>query len=220
MEPKKSKSGGKAAVVTTSRRDTNLFDKFADLDYLEAKFGEYMSRYKLPKMEKFLIRKALDFAKLAHNGQQRDEGVPYITHPIRVANILMDEVAVIKGDMICAALLHDVIEDCDITLRELKNNFNDRIAQMVKTLSKDPSLENHKKVYYETIVKADDEVKLIKVCDRLDNLRSLRFSYNKTRIRRYIRETEKKYLPLAETKNPYIFREMKHEVVILKSRLK
>lgn len=219
MEYKKSKSGGKSSVTTT-RRDADLFDKFADLSYLESKFGEYISRYKLSKPEKFLIFKALDFAKLAHNGQLRDEGVPYITHPIRVANILMDEMAVMKGDVICTALLHDVIEDCDITLRELKNNFNDRIAQMVKTLSKDPSLENHKKVYYETIVKADDEVKLIKVCDRLDNLRSLRFSHNKTRIRRYIRETEKKYLPLAELKNPYIFREMKHEVVVLKGRLK
>lgn len=204
----------------TSRRDADLFDKFADLDYLEKKFDEYVARYKLSKREKFLILKAFDFAKLAHNGQLRDEGVPYISHPIRVANILMDEVAVMKGDMICAALLHDVIEDCDITLRELKNNFNDRIAQMVKTLSKDPSLENHKKVYYETIVKSDDEVKLIKVCDRLDNLRSLRFSHNKTRIRRYIRETEKKYLPLAEAKSSYIFREMKHEVVVLKGRLK
>lgn len=203
-----------------TRKDSEFFDKFTDMEFVESKFHAYLARYKFQKSEKLMMRKALDFAKLAHNGQKRDEGTPYIMHPIRVANILMDEVAAMKADMICAALLHDVIEDCGITMKELKNNFNESIAQMVKLLTKDLSIENHKRVYVETIMNSGDNVKLLKVCDRLDNLRSLRFSTNKSRIRRYISETEKKYIPMAEATNNYIFRELKHELGVTKNRMR
>jgi (p)ppGpp synthase/HD superfamily hydrolase len=206
--------------ASTTRRDAEFFERFAELEYLETKFHEFMGRYKFPKPEKFLMRKALDFARLAHNGQKREEGVPYITHPIRVANILMDELAAMRCDVVCTALLHDVIEDCGITLKELKNNFNDNVAQMVKLLTKDPSMENHKRIYFEGILAANGDVKLIKISDRLDNLRSLRLVNNKAKIRRYIRETEKKYMPLAEACSNYIFREMKHEISFLKNRLR
>lgn len=190
------------------------------MEFVEARFHAYTARYKFQKSEKLMMRKALDFAKLAHNGQKRDEGTPYIMHPLRVANILMDEVAAMKADLICTALLHDVIEDCGITMKELKNNFNEAIAQMVKLLTKDPSVENHKRVYIETIMNSGDSVKLVKVCDRLDNLRSLRFSANKGKMRRYISETEKKYIPMAEATNNYIFRELKHELAVLKNRMR
>ncbi len=215
METKKKKSGKLSAPPT--RRDAEFFERFTELEYLETKLYEFMARYKFPKSEKFLMRKALDFARLAHNGQKRDEGAPYITHPVRVANILLDEVAAMRCDVICSALLHDVIEDCGITLKELRNNFNDNVAQMVKLLTKDPSVENHKRVYFEGILSANGDVKLIKLSDRLDNLRSLRFVNNKAKIRRYVRETEKRYMPLAEASNNYIFREMKHEISFLKN---
>lgn len=207
-------------MTPQTRKDTEFFEHFNSYEFVENKFHEYVARYKFQKPEKLMIRKALDFAKLAHNGQTRDEGTPYIMHPIRVANILMDEVSTMKSDMICASLLHDVIEDCDITMKELKNNFNETIAQMVKLLTKDPSIENHKKVYYENIMNSTDQVKLLKVCDRLDNLRSLRFSGNKAKIRRYVSETEKKYLPMAEIANNYIFRELKHELSVMKGRIR
>jgi len=203
-----------------TRRDAELFEKFMEPGYVESKFTEYLGRYKFPKPEKFLIIKALDFARLAHNGQKRDEGTPYIIHPVRVANILMHEIAQMKGDVICTALLHDVIEDCDITMKELRNNFNDHIAQMVKTLSKDTALENHKRVYFESILKAESDVKLIKICDRLDNLRSLRFINNKAKIRRYLRDTEKKYFNISQAQSGYIYREMRHEFTVEKNRLK
>lgn len=219
MESRGRKILRKASTPQT-RKDTEFFDKFNDADYVEMKFHAYMARYKFQKSEKLMMRKALDFAKLAHNGQKRDEGTPYIMHPMRVANILMDEVAVMKPDMICTALLHDVIEDCGITMKELKNNFNESIAQMVKLLTKDPSVENHNRVYVESIMNAGDPVRLLKVCDRLDNLRSLRFSGNKTKIRRYVSETEKKYIPMAEATNNYIYRELKHELVVIKNRMR
>lgn len=219
MEPKFRKAASKATNSLT-RKDAEFFDKFNDYDFVENRFHAYMARYKFQKSEKLLIRKALDFAKLAHNGQKRDEGTPYIMHPLRVANILMDEVAAMKSDLICAALLHDVIEDCGITMKELKNNFNESIAYMVKLLTKDPSIENHKRVYFETIMSSTDQVKLVKVCDRLDNLRSLRFSSNKSKMRRYVSETEKKYVPMAEVTNNYIFRELKHELGVIKNRMR
>jgi GTP pyrophosphokinase len=201
-----------------SRREKDLFDNFADLEYLESRFHEYLGRYKYSRSHRLLILKALDFARLAHNGQERDEGIPYITHPVRVANILLHEVAQMESDLVCTALLHDVIEDCAITTRELKNNFNDHVAHMVKVLSKDPRVENHKRVYYEGILHATDDIKLVKICDRLDNLRSLRFSTNKTRVKRYVSETERKYTALAEHLNPYVFREFKHEILFLRNR--
>jgi (p)ppGpp synthase/HD superfamily hydrolase len=67
---------------------------------------------------------------------------------------------------------------------------------------------------------SNDQIKLLKVCDRLDNLRSLRFSGNKSKIRRYVSETEKKYLPMAEIANNYIFRELKHELSVVKGRIR
>lgn len=210
----------KKPVGSQTRKDTEFFDKFNNFDFVENRFHAFMARYKFQKSEKLMMRKALDFAKLAHNGQKRDEGTPYIMHPLRVANILMDEVAAMKSDIICTALLHDVIEDCGITLKELKNNFNESIAQMVKILTKDPSIENHKRVYVETIMNSNDPVKLVKVCDRLDNLRSLRFSTNKAKMRRYINETEKKYVPMAEITNNYIFRELKHELSVIRNRMR
>jgi hypothetical protein len=156
---------GRAANAHVSRREKDLFDNFSDMTYIEEKFHEYVSRYKYVKADRFLILKALDFARLAHDGQKREEGVPYITHPIRVANVLLHELSQMESDMVCTALLHDVIEDCSITTKELKNNFNDPIAHMVKILSKDPRIENHRQVYYEGILHSNDEIKLIKVCD-------------------------------------------------------
>ena len=219
MEAKDRKTGRKAQAPQT-RKDAEFFENFNDVEFIEKKFHEYMARYKFQKTERLMMRKALDFARLAHNGQKRDEGTPYITHPIRVANILMDEVSSMKSEMICAALLHDVIEDCNITMKELKNNFNDVIAHMVKLLTKDPSIENHKRVYYENIMHASDQVRLLKVCDRLDNLRSLRFNSNKAKMRRYISETEKKYVSMAEVTNNYLFRELKQELTVIKSRIR
>ncbi|MBL7995344.1 bifunctional (p)ppGpp synthetase/guanosine-3',5'-bis(diphosphate) 3'-pyrophosphohydrolase [bacterium] len=216
----KVRKGLKKPAGSQTRKDAEFFDKFNNFDFVESRFHAFIARYKFQKSEKLMIRKALDFAKLAHNGQKRDEGTPYIMHPLRVANILMDEVAAMKSDIICTALLHDVIEDCGITMKELKNNFNESIAQMVKILTKDPSIENHKRVYVEIIMNSSDPVKLVKVCDRLDNLRSLRFSTNKTKMRRYISETEKKYVPMAEVTNNYIFRELKHELSVIRNRMR
>lgn len=210
----------KTRTVTShqSRREKDLFERFSDMGYLENKFQEYVSRYKYVKSDRFLILKALDFARLAHDGQKRDEGTPYIAHPIRVACVLLHELSHMESKLVCTALLHDVIEDCNITTRELKNNFNDEIAMMVKVLSKDPRIENHKRIYYENIVNASDEIKLVKVCDRLDNLRSLRFSQNKTKVKRYLAETEKRYTVIAEDVSPYVLREMRYEMTHLKGR--
>ena len=203
-----------------SRREDDLFDHYNDLNYVGGRFLAYVSRYKFPRNEKLRVFKAFDFAKLAHNGQTRDEGPPYVIHPIRVANILMHELMTMKADMICAALLHDVIEDCDITVREIKNNFNETVAQMVKLLTKDPKWVNAKRVYFQAIVAADESVRLLKLCDRLDNLRSLRQSQNKSKIRRYVTESEKRYLPLADDLNRYLFKEIRHEISFLKNKLR
>ncbi len=200
----------------TTRREEDLFDKFSDVEFIEKRFFSYVSRYKFSKKEAATIRKALDFASLAHQGQTRDEGTPYIVHPLRISNILMNELAMMKSDLVCSALLHDVVEDCDVSWKELRNNFNETVSDMVKILTKDTSLQNYKKIYFENILNSPDDVKIIKLCDRLDNLRSLRLSNNKSKILRYVAETERKFLPLAQAIQPYLFREMKSEIAYLK----
>ncbi len=201
-------------------RPSALFDKYDNPDYLLKLFESNINRYKYPKSEYHLMHKALDFARLAHNGHSRDSGQPYIHHPIRVANILMDELKLTSSEAVCAAMLHDVIEDAGITIKELKNNFNDVIAANVKTLSKDPKAVQPDKAYRHKILQASPEVKLIKLCDRLDNMRSLRFSINQTRMRKYIRDTEKFYLPLAQECHAYLFHEIQSELTVLQNRLR
>ncbi|HMW33825.1 MAG TPA: HD domain-containing protein [bacterium] len=201
-----------------TRRDKDFFEFFGQLESVENKFNAYLTRFKYPKREKYLIRKAYDFSSLAHKGQLRNDGAPYIIHPIRVASILLHELSVTSADMICSALLHDVIEDCGITENEIKNNFNESVASMVRTLTKNPNLSNAKRVYFEAIMQAEDHIRLVKLCDRLDNLRSLRLIRNKAKTTRYIKETEGQYLPIAAEISPYLFRELRFEIQYQRTR--
>src|SRR5690242_20165150 len=70
-----------------------------------------------------LVRRAYEVARAAHEGQLRDEGTPYIIHPIRVATLLVEELHNYSTHLICAALLHDVIEDSDITRKQIARMF-------------------------------------------------------------------------------------------------
>lgn len=219
MDGRKSRTVRRSPAAST-RRESDLFNFYSDLAYTEGRFHQYIRRYKYSRREISLIQKALEFAKLVHNGQQRVEGGFYVLHPIRVANILLHELSQMSSDMVCAALLHDVIEKSGISTRELKNNFNENVSHMVRQLSVDPKVENSKAVYVQQIANAGDGVRMIKLCDRLDNLRALRYQDNKTRIRRYTLETEKKYLPMAEKTALYLFREMRGEIHHAKAKLK
>ena len=127
-----------------------------------------------------IVTKAFNFARQAHKGVRRLSGEPYIMHPIAVAQIACEEMG-LGSTSICAALLHDVVEDTDYTVEDISNIFGDKVAQIVDGLTKisggifgdqaSAQAENFKKLL---LTMSDDiRVILIKICDRLHNMRTL-----------------------------------------------
>ncbi len=127
-----------------------------------------------------IIRKAFNFAKYAHKGVRRLSGEPYIMHPIAVAQIVCSEIG-LGSTSICSALLHDVVEDTDYTVDDIENMFGPKIAQIVDGLTKisggifgenaSAQAENFKKLLL--TMSEDIRVILIKIADRLHNMRTL-----------------------------------------------
>lgn len=127
-----------------------------------------------------IITKAFNFAKQAHKGVKRRSGEPYIMHPLAVAKIVCTEIG-LGSTSICSALLHDVVEDTDYTVEDIENLFGPKIAQIVDGLTKisggifgdkaSAQAENFKKLL---LTMSDDiRVILIKIADRLHNMRTL-----------------------------------------------
>lgn len=153
------------------------------------------------------VRLAYEMAEAAHEGQMRDEGTPYIVHPVRVAVSLVDELEIYSPRLVSGALLHDVIEDSPITRQQIAELFGEEVARIVWLLTKfdDVSLP----AYLNAIEAASHTgAAIVKLCDRLDNLRFLAHSPRVEKKRRYIRTTEAFYLPMAARTNKYLYDEI------------
>ena len=154
------------------------------------------------KVDVKLIMKAYDYASKMHDGQVRRSGEPYIIHPLNVAYILadigMDEAS------ICAALLHDVVEDTEATNEDIINIFGEEIAQMVAGVTKlsnisfssaeEQQVEDYRKMFL--AMGKDIRVILIKLADRLHNMRTLKHLKRERQIAN-AKETMELYAPLA-----------------------
>lgn len=140
----------------------------------------YLASQHRKKVE--LITKAFNFARQAHKGVRRQSGEPYIMHPLAVARIVCAEIG-LGSTSICAALLHDVVEDTDYTVEDIRNLFGEKIAMIVDGLTKisggvfgmqaSEQAENFKKLLL--TMSEDIRVILIKIADRLHNMRTLEF---------------------------------------------
>ncbi|HPG06575.1 MAG: bifunctional (p)ppGpp synthetase/guanosine-3',5'-bis(diphosphate) 3'-pyrophosphohydrolase [Saprospiraceae bacterium] len=147
------------------------------------------------------IRRAYEMAVEAHARQRRKSGEPYILHPIEVARICVEEIGLGPTAVVCA-LLHDVVEDTDVSLTEVRKEFGNKIAMIVDGLTKldglynveSPQAENFKKVV-STLVQ-DVRVVLIKMADRLHNLRTID-SMPRQKQLKIAAETSYIYSPLA-----------------------
>ena len=137
-----------------------------------------------------IIERAYHFAKEAHKGIRRRSGEPYILHPIAVAKIASQEIG-LGSTSICAALLHDVVEDTEYTVEDIEQHFGKKIAQLVEGLTKisggifgdkaSLQAENFRKLLL--TMSEDIRVVLIKMADRLHNMRTLgSMAPNKTRL--------------------------------------
>ena len=161
----------------------NLAPKeIADEEMINQAFHELLNDYLNTKHRKKveIITKAFNFANQAHKGIKRRSGEPYIMHPIAVASIVCNEIG-LGSTSICAALLHDVVEDTDYTVEDIENIFGPKIAQIVDGLTKisggifgdraSAQAENFKKLLL--TMSNDIRVILIKITDRLHNMRTL-----------------------------------------------
>lgn len=166
------------------------------IDSFATNLGSYLDPSQIEQ-----VKKAYSFAKDAHQGQSRDSGEPYISHPLAVAAILAD--MHMDHQCLMAALLHDVIEDTGIPKHTLCKEFDDEVAELVDGVSKLSSMfetraeaqaENFQKM---TLAMAKDiRVILVKLADRLHNMRTLDF-LDPERRRRIAKETLEIYAPIA-----------------------
>jgi GTP pyrophosphokinase len=155
-----------------------------------------------PKADVDLVRRAYDFAGRAHDGQLRKSGDPYFIHPVNVAALVAD----LKLDVasVCAALLHDTVEDTEATGAELEREFGTEVAFLVDGVTKlskinflsrqDRQAESFRKMV--VAMARDIRVLVVKLCDRLDNMRTLEFMSPEGQ-ERIARETMDIYAPLA-----------------------
>ena len=129
------------------------------------------------KGELALLLKALAFAAHKHRDQRRKdaEASPYINHPIALADVLVNEGGVTDVEVICAALLHDTVEDTATTHEELANAFGSRIARIVAEVTDDKSLakDERKRLQVEHAASLSHEAKLVKLADKICNLRDV-----------------------------------------------
>jgi GTP pyrophosphokinase len=153
-----------------------------------------------PKADLSLIEKAYRTAEKYHRGQTRKSGDPYITHPVAVATILAE--LGMTPPTLCAALLHDTVEDTPYTLEQLREDFGDEIAMLVDGVTKLDKVKYGASAQAETIRKMviamakDIRVLVIKLADRLHNMRTLRY-LPQAKQERIARETLEIYASLA-----------------------
>ena len=168
-------------------------------------------RPKIKKGDKELLRTAFEMATNAHKTMRRKSGEPYIFHPIAVAMICVEEIGLGVRSTICA-LLHDTVEDTDITLDDIKNEFGNEIAKIVDGLTKISTVmdtnssqqaENFKKILL--TLTDDPRVILIKLADRLHNMRTLD-SMKQEKQLKISSETIWVYAPLAHRMGLYIIK--------------
>ncbi len=158
--------------MTPSEEAKMINDAYQDL------LNGYLSSNHRKKVE--IIEKAFKFARDAHNGIRRRSGEPYIMHPLAVAKIVSQEIG-LGSTSICAALMHDVVEDTDFTVEDIEAQFGKKIAQIVSGLTKisggifgthaSAQAENFRKL----LLTMNDDIRviLIKMADRLHNMRTL-----------------------------------------------
>ena len=154
------------------------------------------------KTDTKLITRAYEFAKTNHGDQVRMSGEPYIVHPVQVAYILAD--LGLDDSTICAALLHDVVEYTDVTKEDMIREFGKEIANMVDGVTKlsklnyesveEAQIENYRKMFL--AMGKDIRVIMIKLADRLHNMRTLKF-LTRDRQLANAKETMDLYAPLA-----------------------
>lgn len=168
------------------------------------------------------IKKAVQMAKEAHRNQLRGDGSLYIVHPLRVALLMIQYERSIIPEMFIAAIFHDAIEDTELSVEQLKQNFNSKIAEYTlgvtryRPIGETPAQRKEGKLKkWEQIMQSDREIRLIKSYDYLDNMICWKFiSFDMPafkKIPRWLMEAKDMYLPLAKITSEKAFKLMNEE---------
>jgi (p)ppGpp synthase/HD superfamily hydrolase len=187
--------------------------EFSDLDRQKKKLAALLEKCSLDDNNS--ITHALLMAEKAHEGQKRNDGTPFVIHPIRCAIMLMAELGVDDPDMISIALLHDVVEDTPTTLDEVQQQFGEQIATMVDHLTRPrPTDEREeekmerKAVKFKELMKQDADTRLVKCTDMVDNYRDCAIYADLPAVRimipRLLVEADRYGTPLAEMTDPRV----------------
>ena len=204
---------------------TYVIDEQREEQEIQAKYDELLAAcreiYPLTQDQEDEIFRAFQLAKTAHAGTRRKSGEPYIFHPLAVALIAVKEVGLGPIAVVCA-LLHDVVEDTNITLDEIRTIFGDRVAVIVDGVTKisdviemqqsdSKQAENYRKIL---LSMCDDAyVIFLKLCDRLHNMRTLD-SMRDTKKLTISSETQYLYIPLAHRLGLYAIKTELEELVM------
>ena len=170
-------------------------------------------RHKVSPRELDFIMLAYRLSKYGHRDQIRDSGERYFEHPKAVALILIDELQIYDAEMIIAALWHDLKEDKPWMLewKDIELIFGARVRELVHMLTKEPESSTKEKVeYLERIAVAGEDVRFIKLADRLHNVRTLSSCPSKKQAR-YLKETREFFIPLAHATHPYLAEQIEKE---------
>lgn len=165
------------------------------------------------------IRNAYVCAKEAHAPQMRDDGTPYILHPLRATISLIIEAGVTNPDILSAALLHDVIEDTPVTVATIERDFGATVARLVQNVTRphpadgsEETIRHDKAVKFMAIMDSDEETRMVKCADVLDNVRSWPNipcgSAAQKKLQRWHTEVQNYALPLAQKTHPALFKEL------------
>lgn len=176
-------------------------------EFTKAAFSRLVKQFEENTDDVVKITRAFSTAGELLSGQSRNgTKEPYINHALKVALILSDELKIHDADTICVALLHDVVERGNDQETEkfhyLKENFGDDVSHIVQSLTeprtvketRDQSLQS----YFDNISKSSKTLRLVKLADRLDNVRFFKNIITKEKAMRYKEETQKYIVPIAE----------------------
>ena len=187
--------------------DIHITMKWSFNDFTKSGFTKLLKPFENSIDNIIKITRAFGIATKAHSGQFRNGNKvePYINHPLRVALILIEELGIHDVDLICAALLHDIIEkNCNssILADQLRKEFGEYIYFIVHALTK-PKIRNEEKKkmlneYFQNIANSSEAIRYIKLADRLDNIRGMKNLIHKDKVLRYKLETQKYVVPIAE----------------------
>ncbi len=183
--------------------------QFATPDVVLVKHAIAFIRSKLASKEFALIKKAYSFSKKKHSKQKRFSGEPYFNHLISTALILSDYD--VDAKTIAAALLHDILEDTNVKKKELEQEFGSEVAELVYALTKVSSENTNKHAYLRKLLNyasKDERVLLIKLADKLHNLRTIEYLPVKKR-KEICKQALEFYAPLAEQ---FGLKNMQHEI--------